>query len=97
MVCCSVTFGEALQLVGIEVTRILYPDKTHTDLFLQVFVITRRPSLLIGLCVSEARNFPIMQKSKAHPLLFCRSPQNEFTSAQPFELVVKRVKSWLFT
>ncbi|KAH9558467.1 hypothetical protein CY35_06G010600 [Sphagnum magellanicum] len=31
----SVTFGEALQLVGAKVSTILYPDKTHTDLFLQ--------------------------------------------------------------
>jgi prenylcysteine alpha-carboxyl methylesterase len=31
----SVTFGEALQSVGAKVTTVLYPDKTHTDLFLQ--------------------------------------------------------------
>ncbi|KAH8956523.1 hypothetical protein BDL97_07G043100 [Sphagnum fallax] len=31
----SVTFGEALRSVGAKVTTVLYPDKTHTDLFLQ--------------------------------------------------------------
>jgi hypothetical protein len=95
MVHCSVTFGEALQLVGAKVSAILYPDKTHTDLFLQV--LTLRPSLLIGLCVLVVRNFPIMQTLQDHPLLFCCSPQSEFYSIRPFELLGKGVKSWLFT
>ena len=33
---CSVQFKEALQSVGATATTKLYPDKTHTDLFLQV-------------------------------------------------------------
>jgi hypothetical protein len=93
----SVTFGEALQLVGAKVSTILYPDKTHTDLFLQVLALTLRPSLLIGLCVLVVRNFPIMQTLQAHPLLFCCSPQSEFYSTRSFELLGKGVKSWLFT
>ncbi|KAG0591142.1 hypothetical protein KC19_1G153200 [Ceratodon purpureus] len=32
----SVEFAEALQSVGATVNTVLYPDKTHTDLFLQV-------------------------------------------------------------
>ncbi len=41
--------------------------------------------------------FPIMQTLQAHPLLFCCSPQSEFYSIRPFELLGKGVKSWLFT
>lgn len=35
---CSVAFAVALRLVGARVNTVFYPDKTHTDLFLQVCV-----------------------------------------------------------
>lgn len=33
----SVAFAVALRLVGARVNTVFYPNKTHTDLFLQVF------------------------------------------------------------
>jgi hypothetical protein len=51
IVCCSVTFGEALRSVGAKVTTVLYPDKTHTDLFLQVFFETLLMKLVSLLLV----------------------------------------------
>lgn len=35
---CSEAFAGALRSVGARVNTVLYPDKTHTDLFLQVCV-----------------------------------------------------------
>jgi len=36
----SVAFAVALQSVGARVNTIFYPDKTHTDLFLQVCIFS---------------------------------------------------------
>lgn len=33
---CSVEFAAALKMVGARVNTVLYPGKSHTDLFLQV-------------------------------------------------------------
>ena len=35
---CSEAFAVALRSVGAQVNTVLYPDKTHTDLFLQVCI-----------------------------------------------------------
>jgi len=60
----SVSFAAALRLVGARVQTILYEDKTHTDLFLQVCMFYFS-SVCLGLleayqrvCFLE-RNFPL--------------------------------------
>jgi hypothetical protein len=79
----SVTFGEALQLVGAKVSTILYPDKTHTDLFLQVLALTLRPSLLIGLCMLVVRSFPLCKHCKPIPYSFVAHLRVSFTASGP--------------
>ena len=46
---CSQAFADALQQHGAKADLFLYEGKTHTDLFLQVAIVSRFPNLLYFL------------------------------------------------